>query len=33
MDELLKELPNIIQYINSKGYTITLLTEHLSENW
>ena len=32
-DELLKELPNIIQYINSKGYTITLLTEHLSENW
>ena len=32
-DELLNELPNIIQYINSRGYTITLLTEHLSENW
>lgn len=32
-DEVLNELPTIIQYIKSKGYTVSLLTEHLSENW
>lgn len=32
-DAVLKELPNIVQYVTSRGYTVSLLTEHLSENW
>ena len=28
-----KELPTIIHYIQSKGYTITTLQNHLSESW
>ncbi len=29
--QVIKELPNIIEYINSKGFTITNINEHLSE--
>lgn len=32
-DELINELPNIISYIESRGYTIVNLEDHLSENW
>lgn len=32
-DELINELPNIISYIESRGYTIANLEDHLSENW
>lgn len=32
-DEVIKELPNVIRYINSRNYDITFLKEHLSENW
>lgn len=32
-DEVLKELPNIISYIKSRGYSIETLSNHLSENW
>ena len=32
-DELKNELPNIISYINSRGYTINVISEHLTENW
>lgn len=32
-DEVLKELPNIISYVNSRGYSIETLSNHLSENW
>ena len=32
-DEVLNELPNIISYIGSRGYSIESLSNHLSENW
>lgn len=32
-DILINELPNVINYIESRGYKITTLTNHLSENW
>jgi len=32
-DKVINELPNIISYIKSRGYTIETLTNHLSENW
>ena len=32
-DEVLKELPNVISYIKSRGYSIETLSNHLSENW
>lgn len=32
-DNVVKELPNIISYIKSRGYSIETLSNHLSENW
>lgn len=32
-NQTIKELPNIISYIKSRGYEITTLSNHLSENW
>ena len=32
-NNVLKELPNIVQYVKTRGYRISLLDEHLSENW
>ena len=32
-DEVVKELPKIISYIKSRGYSIGTLSNHLSENW